>query len=377
MKWNENELVQVVALADEGKTNEQIAQTVGRTTRSVERRLSKAGYVRKKHEKENVSCTECGEIIEGFGEAFCSRSCAASHTNKRRDKKVYEQLSSTLREQYVEDKSHPFKRRAQHARDKRQFEFENAIVSNKERPKKERVRKGRLRKEWYTRVCKCVHCKDSFINDTKIKVCLECTQWTKNVPMYKLLGCYGTGVKLQECNRKALVILSDLYFNKKYSKPEIKQLVGVDTNSLFRYFKKNDINLRNGSEALSNAFETGRSKLPQGHPHYKCGWHTSWQGRAFYYRSSYELKYCLFLDEKRVPYEMEFRKFLYYDTQEKKNRFAIPDFYLPLENRIVEIKGAWTYDAIEMEDKSKVYVEAGYNFTLLREEELKSLGIKL
>lgn len=331
MKWKENEFEQVVSLADEGKTCKEIAAIVGRTHRSIERRLSKAGYLRKKPQKQEILCQECGEAINGFGEAFCSRSCAATHTNKLRDRSVYEKVSKVLKAQYVKQK----------------------------------------------KFCKCVHCHEEFNNWKKVRVCNDCSKWSLNVPMFKLLGCYEQGVKLSECNQKALSILSDLYFNKKYSKPEIKQLIGIDTCSLFRYFKKNGVNLRTGSEALSNAFETGRSKLPQGHPHYKCGWHTSWQGRKFYYRSSYELKYCLFLDEKRIPYEMEFRKFLYYDTQEKKNRFAVPDFYLPLENRIVEVKGAWTYDPIEMEDKKKAYIKAGYEFTLLRENELKALGIKL
>lgn len=331
MKWKENELEQVIALANEGKTNKEIAIIVGRTARSIERRLIKDGYLRKKPEKKNVHCKECNNVIDGFGEMFCSRSCAATYTNKTRDRSIYDRLSRTLSEQHVKQKNS----------------------------------------------CRCIHCNDEFLSWKKVIVCDVCSKWSQNIPMFKSLGCYERGVKLSECNIKALSILSDLYFNKKYSKPEIKQLVGVDTHSLFKYFKKNGISLRNGSEALSNAFENGRSKLPHGHPHYKCGWHTSWQGRHVYYRSSYELKYCLFLDDKRIPYEMEFKRFLYYDTQEKKNRFAVPDFYLPLENRIVEVKGEWTYDPIEMEDKKKVYVEAGYAFTLLREDELRLLGIDI
>lgn len=366
-KWKENELEQVIALADEGKTNKEIAALVGRTARSIERRLIKDGYLRKKAEKKDVHCKECNNVIEGYGETFCSRSCAAAYTNRSRDRLIYENLSSKLKRQYIQNDVHSFKVRAQQARDKKKVEYEKLKSS----------KIGRPRNEVNERICKCVHCKNSFINKVRLKVCLECTQWTRNVPMYKQLGCYEQGMKLTECNAKALAILSDLYFNKKYSKPEIKQLVGVDTHSLFKYFKKNGINLRDLSDAQSNAFENGRSKLPKGHPHYKCGWHTSWQGRIFYYRSSYELKYCIYLDEQRIPYEMEFKKFLYYDTQEQKNRFAVPDFYLPLENRIVEVKGEWTYDPIEMEDKRKVYVGSGYEFSLLMEQELTSLGIDL
>jgi hypothetical protein len=44
------------------------------------------------------------------------------------------------------------------------------------------------------------------------------------------------------------------------------------------------------------------------------------------------------LDSERVPYEMEFKRILYFDTQKETYRIAIPDFYLSLENRIVELQ---------------------------------------
>jgi len=57
---------------------------------------------------------------------------------------------------------------------------------------------------------------------------------------------------------------------------------------------------------------------------------------------------------------MESKRILYYDTKSKNYKVAIPDFYLPLENKIVEIKSGYTYDEQNMKDKFKAYKEKGY-----------------
>ena len=43
-----------------------------------------------------------------------------------------------------------------------------------------------------------------------------------------------------------------------------------------------------------------------------------------------------------------------------KERVAIPDFYLPRTNEIVEIKSTWTYNKQEMNDKFEAYRNLGY-----------------
>lgn len=54
----------------------------------------------------------------------------------------------------------------------------------------------------------------------------------------------------------------------------------------------------------------------------------------------------------------------YYDTTLKRKRFAIPDFYLPEYNIIVEVKSDYTYNRQNMIDKAKAYIEQGYDFIL-------------
>ena len=46
-------------------------------------------------------------------------------------------------------------------------------------------------------------------------------------------------------------------------------------------------------------------------------------------------------------------------------RRAIPDFYIPSKNLIVEIKSSFTLDKQNMIDKKKAYIEQGYNFKLI------------
>ena len=53
--------------------------------------------------------------------------------------------------------------------------------------------------------------------------------------------------------------------------------------------------------------------------------------------------------------------------KKKKTRVAIPDFYIPSLNMIVEIKSCWTYDEQNMKDRVKAYKKLGYNFKLVKD----------
>ena len=95
-------------------------------------------------------------------------------------------------------------------------------------------------------------------------------------------------------------------------------------------------------------------------------WHTTWNGKKAFLRSSYELEYAKQLDEKQIDYEVEALRILYWDSHLLCQRVAIPDFYLPATNTIVEIKadGSPWYDPQNMEDKKKAYLAHGYCFEL-------------
>jgi len=150
-----------------------------------------------------------------------------------------------------------------------------------------------------------------------------------------------------------------------------------DLMKLFHYNSENarnfskilrtlDIDIRTRSESRSLSLLLNKSSMPQmgkNYP-YKHGWHTTWENKKIYFRSSYELDYALKLDNKKISYEVEYLRLQYWDTQKYKYRIAIPDFYLPKYNLLVEIKSIYTLDKQNMKDKFKVYEKYGYKTKL-------------
>lgn len=90
-------------------------------------------------------------------------------------------------------------------------------------------------------------------------------------------------------------------------------------------------------------------------------------------RSSYETDFANILDEQHTPYEVEALRIRYFDTQQQKERIAIPDFYLLETNTIIEVKSSWTFDKQNMLDKRAAYHELGYDFKLWYEHEFVDL----
>ena len=172
--------------------------------------------------------------------------------------------------------------------------------------------------------------------------------------------------------KKVIELLKYEYFENKLSSREI--FIKYDCIKYFKYesvirniFKTEHIKIRSNSESLKNAIETGVIKMDFNSVKYKTEHHISWENKTFLLRSSYEIDFANMLDEKKIAYEVEFLRITYFDTQEECERIAIPDFYLPEINTIVEIKSTWTLDPINMIDKVKAYKENGYNFKLILE----------
>lgn len=239
----------------------------------------------------------------------------------------------------------------------------NSRIQTEENNKK---RSEKLKKE---KTSYCSSC-DDIING-KNKYCKFCIKRIQDIILYKELSI--TENDLKKANDLALNKLIDLYFNQKLSLIEIKNKFNIMYNTVHFFFKKNGINLRNLSDSNCLSFEEGRSVVNV-NPIYKQGWHTTWNGKKVYYHSSYELDYAKELDILKIEYEMESLRIRYFDTQRGKERFAIPDFYLPETNTIVEIKGSFTLNEQNMKDKFKKYKELGYNVKLILEH--KEIDLK-
>lgn len=181
-------------------------------------------------------------------------------------------------------------------------------------------------------------------------------------------NAYGTNNVEKEFNRIRDNIY-DLYWNQHKSSSEICEIYNYSSGAanLQKIFKNilfipsktakesQKENVLMGRIDPLNGFIGGIFKPIQ-------QWYITWNNKEVFLRSSYELKYAQELDEQKIDYEVEGLRIKYWDSQKQEYRCAIPDFYIPDENMIVEIKSEWTLDKQNMIDKKKAYIENGYKF---------------
>ena len=163
----------------------------------------------------------------------------------------------------------------------------------------------------------------------------------------------------------------DLYWNQKLSIAQIKDLVGYKSSAgSFASFLKHFINFRSVKESINVAIQTGRMNLSSFvNTKFKSGYHITWNNKKYFYRSSYEEDFCKELDKQKIDYEVESLRIQYYDSQLNRFRFAIPDFYIPSKNLIIEVKSTFTLDTQNMYDKFLKFKQLGYNVDLLLEHQ--------
>ena len=139
-------------------------------------------------------------------------------------------------------------------------------------------------------------------------------------------------------------------------------------------FKSLGIKRRNISESGRLAIKNGRHTISNINIYpYKSGYHMTWEKNNVWLRSSYEKEYAEYLDNKKIKYEVETFRIQYFDTNKLIERTAIPDFYLPETNEIIEIKSSWTYNEQNMIDKFKQYKKLGYNVKLILDKKERKI----
>lgn len=277
-----------------------------------------------------IKCENCSNENEGkyASGRFCSSSCAKSFSTKNKRSLINSKLSKKLK-------------------------------GKKLSPNTYQKRYGKKINKSTT----CKYCKNT-ISDKK-KVCHVCRPFINNIKLFKKLEVFENSKNLLESNKRCINKLKELYFKEKLSAPDIRNKFNIQSNTLFFFFKKNNINLRSVSKAIKLGLIEGTRNLPDGNYKFHKGYHTTWNGNKVYFRSSYELRYCRYLDKQKIKYLMESLRIKYYDSQKDKERIAIPDFYLPDSNKIVEIKSNYSLDKLNMKDKEKEYKKLGYDFELI------------
>ena len=236
-----------------------------------------------------------------------------------------------------------------------------------------------INKRASTKNCKCDECK----NTNRCQICgkINCEdKFCKkhNIQQFKgLIKYFGYDEKLlgtdevEEEFERIRNLLYKLYWEEHKSSIEIcKMFNHHNPSNLLKIFTYLDIPLKTVRESIKESYEEGRSELPINvASSYKCGYHKTWDNKEVYLRSSYEYDYAKKLDDERTNYEVESLRIRYYDSQMKEYRCAIPDFYLPDSNMIVEIKSRYTLDIQNMKDKMKEYKKLGYDFMLICDHE--------
>jgi len=291
-------------------------------------------------------CENCGlEHNRSYGSGrFCSEKCAKSYSTKNESKKLKEA---------------------------------NCIICG---------RKIHINKRASTKTCKCEKCQKLHHKPSDLKICKICgkkyykqdgcsNQFCKNHNLngFKLLIQYfgfdesklGT-IEVENEFLRIKNLIHNLYWKDNLSSKDIAEKFNFKSkHSLIQtVFKFLDIPSRNFKQSTSNAYYT-RKMCSILKNQYKSEWHTTWNGKEVYLRSSFESDYAKELDANEIDYDVEYLRIKYFNTNKNEYRCAIPDFYLPETNTIVEIKSNWTLNIQEMKDKKKAYLEQGYNFKLI------------
>lgn len=290
-----------------------------------------------------VKCNECGKEFVVIEEEtkfpikekyFCSRSCANTrhHTKEQKQK-----ISQTLL-----NKPQNIKRRNEKQLYKEQHTY---FCGSKELDKQNYDISRRHSSKWFKKL----------------------------IPFgFDITSLYTERI-VQE-HQKVKELLYDEYVNNGLSPKDIYNKYNCqeyfnNSETLLHIFKDWKFPIRSWSAAVVNEWLQGKLKSGKDPIHYQQQWYTTWNGKDVYLHSSFELDYAKELDAQQIDYDVECLRIKYWDTQRNEFRCAIPDFYIPSTNTIVEIKSNYTLDKQNMKDKMKAYLDLGYNFKLICEHQ--------
>lgn len=224
-----------------------------------------------------------------------------------------------------------------------------------------KLQKSSLKK---CRICGNINCKNEFCKGQKYTILMNLVKYFE-FDKTKI----GTNEVFEEFNR-IRDILYNMYHIQHMSSSQIcKKYSYPYSSNLHKVFKHLNIPDKSVSYANTENYLYGDVKIHQGKQKYKSGIHVLKNGKTVYLRSSYEFDYANKLDEQNVDYTVESLRIQYYDSQQKKYRCAVPDFYINDINTIVEVKSIFTLDVQNMKDRVQAYTNNGYNFKLILEHQ--------
>jgi len=103
--WTQEKMNEAIKLAKEGKTYDEIGKILNKTGHSIKCKFLKNKIkitdFKEIKKYKVVDCLNCGKEIFGGDRKFCNTSCAAIFNNKKRDKKIFEKISISLKTQNI------------------------------------------------------------------------------------------------------------------------------------------------------------------------------------------------------------------------------------------------------------------------------------
>lgn len=280
-----------------------------------------------KQKKEDKFCVLCGKKLINQQKKFCSASCSAkfNNTGRRYSEETKHKISESLR-----------KRSDAKPLSKKKCKFCGRVDCNHEKA--------------------CSHHSINWLSQL--------------IPFSFNIKTIGTPEVNNEYDR-ITKLLDEEYNVNNLSVSQIKEKYKYNgtTERLVKVMNRLGIKLRTVTDGLKNAYLKGTATQPNNSNIYKICWHTTWDGKKVFLRSSYELDFAKELDEKKVLYEVESLRIKYWDSQLNTFRCAIPDFYLPEDKIIIEIKSSYTLNKINMKDKFQAYRDLGFKTKLICDHE--------
>lgn len=226
----------------------------------------------------------------------------------------------------------------------------------------------------HTKYIKCNICGKIFEQKNKEHFCSKkCSKISKYIfTLVKYFGLNETFIGTENIFYE-IENIRNLLYNEYWN----NNLTGIELGKKFNYpspcnitgkiFKYLNIPTRNCKDTNKLNFLKGKISPVATSDRFKHGWHTTWNNKQVYLRSSYEFDYAKELDEQKIDYEVEYFRIKYWNSILSEYRCAIPDFYLKDSNTIVEIKSDYTYNEQNMKDKFAEYKKLGFNTKLILE----------
>ena len=315
-----------------------------------------------------TKCLYCGKPLpwERRNEKYCCSSCSAKDNNRKRPRVRKIKIDSSVKELVIirTEKCVSFLNSLSREEAEHFVQIANWYNKNVDtiylKYKLPYIEPGQCP------ICGNFGCKDDFCKKYPIRFLIFLSDYFGfNL---KTLGSLSVKTELDRIKEN----LYNLYWIKGLSAQVIGVDKGLDKQRITRLFKKLGIPLRS-NKSLENTsslvFEKSISSFSINSRFSKKVSHKSWDGTFVFFRSSYELYYAMKLDISKISYKVENLRINYYNSSLNMNKIAIPDFYLPDTNEVVEVKSDFTLDIQEMLDKFDAYKKLGYTPKLILEHE--------